>query len=211
MDIDEKFPENHLSRKDLPNTPFELFDKWFEEFTKIKKNNLHAFTLATASKKGIASCRTMLWKTFTDKGMTFYTHITSRKGQELKESPFACASLYWEALQRQIIIEGHVVPLSREESANYFATRPFLSQVGSLASRQGKSIDSRATFQAALEKIQQEYKDKKINLPDHWGGYILKPLRVEFWQEQPYRLHDRFTYKRSDLNSNKWSLERLFP
>lgn len=166
-------------------------------------------TLATASKDGFPSARIVLLKGFTELGFVFYTNYESQKGRELAENPRATLLFYWSALERQVSISGNVSKVSREESEAYFGTRPFGSRCGAWASNQSQVIPNRDVLDQRLEQLLASYKDKPIPTPPYWGGYCVAPVRFEFWQGRPNRLHDRFRYSR--LSSSEWRIERLSP
>jgi pyridoxamine 5'-phosphate oxidase len=151
----------------------------------------------------------VLLKDFDERGFVFFTNYSSDKGRQLEKNPNAALVMYWMEVERQIRVEGKVEKTSREESQEYFHTRPFGAQLGAWASQQSQAIDARRVLDARLEEMKQRFAEGQIPLPPHWGGFRLKPERVEFWQGRPDRLHDRFRYT---LQSNgSWSIDRLAP
>ena len=164
--------------------------------------------LATATKEGKPSCRTVLLKQFGPKGLVFFSNYESRKGRELKENPRAFALFLWKEMERQVAIEGPIEKISREESEKYFRSRPRGAQIGATASRQGRVIPSRAYLDEEFRKVEEDFADKQLPLPLFWGGYRLIPERFEFWQGRQNRQHDRFHYL---IKGGNWRIERLSP
>ncbi|KAL7297849.1 hypothetical protein TKK_0008879 [Trichogramma kaykai] len=214
----ETFTEDHLVSKE----PFGQFKAWFEiacETPGIGEAN--AMFLATATKDGMPSCRPVLLKGFGTDGFKFYTNYGSRKARELEENPNAALTLFWEPLRRTVRIEGTVEKTSSEDSDNYFNSRPYHGQVGSLSSRQSTVIPNRDFLIEKEKELQKLYPDT-VKRPDWWGGYIVKPKSVEFWQGQSDRLHDRIKFRRQlpgEIVDNVlvhegvdgWVYERLSP
>src|SRR5690606_14622303 len=172
----------------------------------VEPNNL---TLATASADGFPSARTVLLKGYDARGFVFYTNQQSRKGRELAENPRASLVFWWDRLERQVVIQGTVTPVPDDEADDYFHSRPRGSQLGAWASRQSTVIESREVLERRLEELEKEYEGKEIPRPEYWGGYVVKPLSIEFWQGRPNRLHDRLRYRLSD--DGAWIIERLSP
>ena len=167
--------------------------------------------LATANAKGAPSARMVLLKGFATKGLTFYTNYNSRKAQELLQNPQAALLFYWDALEKQVRIEGTIHQLSATESDQYFQQRPKGSQIGAWASPQSQVIDNRQWLKDKEAQLTEQYADQdQIPRPAHWGGFRLRPTRFEFWQGRPSRLHDRFQYRLDDFQ-NEWIIERLAP
>lgn len=211
MDIKDFRKEYHsesLTRESLNPDPAAQFLKWLKEAVNAKIDEPNAMALATASKAGKPSCRMVLFKHFDEGGLIFYTNYQSRKARELSENPYAAASIFWKDLERQVSIEGVVQKLTKEESEEYFKSRPRESKLGAWASRQDAVIPSRAVLEKEYARLEEKYKDKDIPMPPFWGGYRLKPERFEFWQGRNRRLHDRFLYSRE---GNVWKIERLSP
>lgn len=227
-DFRENYQRGHLDRVDLAASPLPQFEQWFAEAARAgrwrriaiacyklwqailgrRPADVNAMVLATVDHEGRPSTRTVLLKSVDERGFIFFTNYDSRKGRELAENPRAALTFYWTELERQVCVAGTVVKLPVEESEAYFVTRPRDSQLGAWASNQSEVVPDRA----ALEKKWREAAAKfpgKVPLPPNWGGYILKPERVEFWQGRPGRLHDRFRYARQP--DNTWKLERLSP
>jgi pyridoxamine 5'-phosphate oxidase len=198
-----------LRRRDLDPDPIKQFDVWFTAAAKAGIHDANAMALATATLDGKPSARVVLLKDFDESGFVFYTNYASEKGRQLEENPRAALVLYWMEVERQIRIEGTVEKTSREESEQYFHTRPAGAQLGAWASRQSEVIDARRVLNARLEEMTQRFAQGEIPLPPHWGGYRLRPERIEFWQGRPDRLHDRFRYTRKADGS--WQIDRLAP
>jgi pyridoxamine 5'-phosphate oxidase len=169
----------------------------------------NAMTLATVSIDGRPSARTVLLKGVDARGFIFFTNYQSRKGRELDGNPHASLVFYWPALERQVTVAGSVDKVPREESEAYFQSRPRLSQLGAWASDQSRPLESRKELEEAFRARDREYAGKPVPLPPFWGGYVLKPERIEFWQGRASRLHDRFQFVRDP--EGRWQLERLSP
>ncbi len=198
-----------LVEKDLARDPFRQFEKWFQEAEAAKLNEPNAMTLATASREGRPSARTVLLKGLDGRGFVFYTNYTSRKSRELDASPYATLLFPWVALERQVIVEGPVEKVAREESETYFHSRPRLSQLSAWVSQQSAIISGRAVLEQSMKELEQKYAGAEIPLPPHWGGWRVRPDTVEFWQGRRSRLHDRLRYRRE--KSGDWNVERLAP
>lgn len=197
-----------LDLSDLNSNPFVQFCTWFEEARQAQVLELNAMALATASLEGRPSCRNVLLKQIDTRGFIFFTNYDSRKGKDLEQNPFACATFYWAELERQVILDGRVEKLARQESEAYFASRPRGSQLGTCASHQDRVLTSRQELEDNYKHFERIYTDKIIPMPPYWGGYRLLPERFEFWQGRPNRLHDRFRYL---LIDNAWQIDRLAP
>jgi len=198
-----------LSEKDLARDPFRQFEKWFQEAEAAKLPEPNAMVVATAGRDGRPGARTMLLKGLDGRGFVFYTNFDSRKGRELEVNPRASLLFPWIALERQVIAEGTVVRVAREEAEAYFHSRPRLSQLAAWASPQSTIISGRAVLDEAMKMLEKKYAGAEVPLPPHWGGFRLIPETVEFWQGRRSRLHDRLRYRRE--KSGEWLLERLAP
>lgn len=208
-DLRKDYSLSGLLEKDLARDPFRQFDKWFQEAQAAKLVEPNAMTLATASPDGRPSARTVLLKAVDGRGFVFYTNYESRKGRDLTANPRACLSFPWFALERQVIVEGTVTKVSREESAAYFHGRPRASQLGAWVSQQSSIITGRAVLEDAMKALEKKYAGIEVPIPPAWGGYRLAPDTVEFWQGRRSRLHDRLRYRREP--SGEWAIERLAP
>jgi len=198
-----------LTEKDLPQHPMRLFEDWFiraENTKEIMEPN--AMTLATADENGYPSARIVLLKAFRAEGFLFYTNYTSKKGLQLKRNNKAALVFLWKVLHRQVRIEGEVFQLEKEESEAYFKSRPRSSQIGAWVSNQSHALNNRAVLEKAYDTFEKKFKGKEIPLPDFWGGYLLKPHLMEFWQGRESRLHDRIEYKKE---GDSWNWMRLYP
>lgn len=189
--------------------PIALFRRWFDEAIASGSRLPDAMTLATATKDGKPSARMVLLKQVDDDGFVFYTNYVSSKAKDLDENPRAALVLYWSGLDRQVRIEGSVERISSDESDEYFRTRPRESQLGALASPQSEVIESREALEQRYAELDDLYRGQPVERPEHWGGYRLKPERIEFWQNRASRLHDRLVYERQGDGS--WSIKRLAP
>lgn len=198
-----------LQQRDLDPDPFHQFGRWFDEARASGNLQPDAMALATSTPDGHPSLRMVLLKAFDDRGFVFYTNYGSQKGRELEANSAAAAALYWPELHRQVRITGSVRRLSREESEQYFRTRPRDAQISALASRQSRPIGDRQALERRFEEEEARHSGMDVPLPDDWGGLRLSPDTFEFWQGQPSRLHDRFRYLRE--GGDTWRIERLQP
>lgn len=197
-----------LSRRSVSKDPFEQFSRWFNEAMQSDIKDVNAMTIATAGKSGIPSARTVLLKGFDKEGFVFYTNYESSKGKDLSENPYAALLFYWKELERQIRITGKVKKISAEESAGYFNERPLESRLGAWASRQSEMLPDRKTLDKQFEYYKELFTGKEVTLPPYWGGYIVIPERIEYWQGRENRLHDRICYIKKE---NNWQIVRLAP
>lgn len=209
QNLRQEYSAKSLNEKETSDTPARQFDKWFNEAVAAGIHEPNAMTLATATHDGRPSARIVLLKGYNADGFKFYTNYLSRKGKELTKNPLASLVFFWGELERQVRIEGTIEKLSKEDSEAYFHTRPKGSQIGAVASPQSQEIDDRKALEARFEQLNAEYAEKDVPKPSYWGGYILKPRVVEFWQGRRSRLHDRIVYKKVD-NKN-WKKVRLAP
>lgn len=208
-DIRKDYKLQTFSEKDAVADPFAQFGKWWKEALHAGVDEVNAMTLATASADGMPDARIVLLKGFDERGFTFFTNYHSVKGQELLENPRGCLVFFWKELERQVRISGLVVLTSEKESDEYFNSRPEGSRIGAWASPQSERIDDRAWLEQNEQKVREEFADGAIGRPPHWGGYRVKPTRIEFWQGRSNRLHDRILY---DLQKNgSWKIGRLAP
>ena len=197
-----------LDEKTIDRDPIKQFQTWFNDAFEAKLPLPEAMTLATATPDGKPSARMVLLKQVDHDGFVFYTNYNSDKAEQLDENPYAALVFYWAKLDRQVRVEGSISRTSREESLGYFATRPRESQIGAWASEQSEVISSRAELEQRAEELEKQYRDREIECPEHWGGYRLKPERIEFWKSRIGRLHDRILYQRE---GDAWTITRLAP
>jgi pyridoxamine 5'-phosphate oxidase len=198
-----------LRRADLHSDPIEQFSAWFAAALAADVRDANAMSLATATTDGKPSVRIVLLKGFDERGFVFFTNHHSEKGQQLEVNPFAALAFYWVQLERQIRISGSVEKTSREDSAAYFHSRPVGSRLGAWVSKQSEVIDARQVLDSKLAAMTERFEGGDIPLPPHWGGYRVKPDKIEFWQGRPNRLHDRFRYSRR--GDGTWQIDRLAP
>lgn len=194
----------------MPKDPLVLFDIWFENALKKKVSMPNAMNLGTADKNGQPHSRIVLLKEFDKNGFIFFTHYSSDKGRELQQNPKASLTFYWPELEEQIRIEGKIKKTSATVSDEYFYSRPHHYQLGALVSNQSKPIKNRSLLEKEFAKLEREYKNKKIQRPKSWGGYILQPKLFEFWKGRASRLHDRIRYTRRQ-NAKPWKHLFLAP
>jgi pyridoxamine 5'-phosphate oxidase len=197
-----------LSEADVLPDAVEQFRKWFHEAVEMDVPEANAMVLATATKEGKPSARVLLLKGVNEDGFIFYTNYESRKGRELIENPQASMVFLWHELERQIRIEGTVKKLSKQESELYFYSRPFQSQVSALISPQSKVIHGKKELEELHQKTMALHEGSKLPFPENWGGFILVPMALEFWQGRESRFHDRIQYTKT---SDDWKIERLAP
>lgn len=204
------YDKSELIESQIPDDPMNLFKRWFhevEDFGGLEEVN--AMTLATIGLDGFPKSRVVLLKQFTYEGFVFYTNYASEKGKALEFNPNVCLSFFWHNLERQVIIKGVAEKISPSQSDQYFDTRPMGSQLGALVSPQSKVIPSRIFLEEKLKDLESEFENKQIMRPEHWGGYLVRPQSIEFWQGRPSRLHDRIRFTLE--NELDWNIERLAP
>lgn len=197
-----------LMEKALHADPIFQFKQWFQEAIKSKVFEPNGMILATVSNVGKPSSRTVLLKHLDRDGFGFFTDYNSRKGEQLALNPYGSLTFWWKEIYRQVNVEGKISKMVRSESQNYFNRRPKNAQLAALASRQSAPLASRAELDENYLRLKKEWRGQKLSCPDHWGGYILEPERMEFWQGRENRLHDRFLYVKAD---GDWLISRLSP
>jgi pyridoxamine 5'-phosphate oxidase len=208
-DIRRDYSHKSLAENDVDANPIRQFEKWWDEAVHSKIDEVNAMTVATASADGLPAARTMLLKGFDEKGFVFFTNYESFKADQLAENPRACLLFFWKELERQVRITGLVEKISGKESDEYFHSRPEASRIGAWASPQSRVIESRRWLDEKFNELVKKMEGSEITRPPHWGGYLVKPVVIEFWQGRPSRLHDRIQYTLDD-NGN-WKIERLAP
>ena len=208
-DIRRDYSHQSLSEKDADPNAIRQFEKWWHEAVNSKIDDVNAMTLATASVDGLPSARIILLKGFDEKGFLFFTNYESYKAQQLAENPKACLVFFWKELERQVRITGLIQKVSSAESDAYFHSRPESSRIGAWASPQSRVIESREWLDEKFNELASSMSDTNIERPAYWGGYIVKPVVIEFWQGRPSRLHDRIQYTLEE--NGGWKIERLAP
>ncbi|MBS2096980.1 pyridoxamine 5'-phosphate oxidase [Carboxylicivirga linearis] len=207
-DLRDEYRKGSLSRADLKNDPFEQFTFWMHQAIESKCLHPSAMSLATVDKDGMPNVRIVLLKDASKDGFIFYTNYHSIKGNELEINKVACLNFFWSELERQVRISGTITKTTEEQSDSYFQSRPRESQLGALASPQSKIVESEDYLAERYKMLQDQYKGQSVPRPEHWGGYILNPTRIEFWQGRTNRLHDRFVYTKQ---ADSWNINRLAP
>lgn len=205
----KSYERDSLDREDLLLSPIEQFAQWYNDAEKIGVVEPNAMALATCNAEGQPSVRIVLLKGFSEKGFAFYSNYISRKARDLMENDNAALVFWWDKLERQVRIEGKVEKLDREESENYFHSRPRGSQLSAVASPQSRVVTKEDLNQFRSDTEAKYASGDKIPLPDTWGGFVLLPSVIEFWQGRANRYHDRFRYSKS--GNNNWNIERLAP
>lgn len=208
----EEYSSASLELMDVPGTPIELFEQWMQEALQAKLTEPNAMTLATCKPDGFPSARVVLLKGLNEEGFIFYTNYNSHKGQELAANPKAALVFLWLELQRQVRVEGIVEKIAATASEAYFQSRPKGSQIGAVASPQSAVIPGREVLEEKVKTLEEKYADQEqLPCPEHWGGYIVKPSRIEFWKGRASRLHDRLVYTKLAGAGEEWKIERLAP
>jgi pyridoxamine 5'-phosphate oxidase len=208
-DIRSDYQKASLNENDVKSNPFKQFDEWWKEALASEIDEVNAMTIATATTDGKPSARIVLLKGYSPEGFVFFSNYDSHKGIQLEKNPFCSLVFFWKELERQVRIEGQVQKISSAESDAYFHSRPLSSQIGAWASPQSKTIPSRQVLEENVIALEKSFTNKEIERPPHWGGYVVQPQLIEFWQGRPSRLHDRIQY--SLTNEAKWTIERLAP
>jgi pyridoxamine 5'-phosphate oxidase len=208
-DLRRDYSRQTLLESNADASPFLQFQSWFTQALNAQVIEPNAMTLATLSTDGKPAARIVLLKDFDERGFVFYSNFQSRKGQELAQTPEAALVFWWGELERQVRIEGSITVVSEAEADAYFQSRPRGSQLGAWVSNQSQVIGDRSVLEERLQALEQEYCDRSIPRPSHWGGYRLAPTYFEFWQGRSNRLHDRLCYRHGTANA--WQMERLSP
>ena len=203
------FSKQTLDERDVNNDPVLQFEKWFKEAVDAHVNEPNAMTVTTATKDGKPSARILLLRNFNEDGFVFYTNYNSEKGKAITTNPHVCLSFFWHSMERQVIIKGIAQKTAEVISDNYFASRPDGSKLGAIVSNQSEVVPSRDFLEDNLKQLEANFDGMVIPRPEHWGGFLVTPLEVEFWQGRPNRLHDRIRYQaQSDFS---WKIDRLSP
>ena len=207
-DIRKDYKMQTLLETDVAADPIVQFDKWWDDAIKSQLDEVNAMTLATADANAVPAARIVLLKGYDKNGFVFFTNYQSNKGNQMAQNPHVCLIFFWAALERQVRINGTVEKISAAESDAYFLSRPAGSRIGAWASPQSTVIAKREVIEDRSKQFEEQFSDGNIPRPPHWGGYIVKPGQIEFWQGRPSRLHDRIQYS---LHNGNWSIERLAP
>jgi len=208
-DIRKNYSRKKLLEKKVTLHPIDQFEKWWKQAIESKIDEVNAMTLATASADAVPSARIVLLKGYSPEGFVFFTNYESFKGKQLAENPKACLVFFWKELERQVRITGLIEKLDDTLSDTYFHSRPKDSQLGAIVSPQSQVVSSREWLDEQFKAAKKRFKKDKIERPANWGGYIVKPVIMEFWQGRPGRLHDRLQYTLE--NNGGWKIERLAP
>lgn len=208
-DYRKTYQKEELSEEFLQQNPIDQFKKWFDE---VEKNGaadeVNAMSVSTIGTDGFPRTRVVLLKQYDSEGFVFYTNYTSEKGKAIEANPHVCLSFFWPLAERQVLIKGLAKRTTAAQSDAYFASRPKGSQLGAWCSAQSTVISNAQELQKEMLQLEEQYKNKTVQRPPHWGGYVIQPIEIEFWQGRPNRLHDRIRYT---LKDEKWSIERLAP
>lgn len=205
----KSYQKGALNIDDIQNDPMTFFKNWFDQANETQTiEEANAMTLSTLGLDDFPKSRIVLLKALIEEGFVFYTNYQSEKGTSIAHHSKVGLAFFWPPLERQVIIKGEAVKLTNEASDAYFQSRPKGSQIGAIVSDQSKVISDRSIMEAKLEALEIEYAEKDVPRPEHWGGYVVKPQCIEFWQGRPNRLHDRIRYQ---LQGNFWNIERLAP
>ena len=207
-DIRRNYEQGALHRRELDADPIKQFEKWLADAMAADQVEATAMFLATATRDGRPSGRVVLLKRVGPDGFVFFTNYDSQKGQEIEANPQVEACFFWDKLERTVRVHGRVTRTSAKESDEYFHKRPRPSQIGALASNQSKPVENRQVLEQQFADLQKMYEQGQIPRPAHWGGYVIAPEMIEFWQGRPSRLHDRLRYVKS---GDAWAIERLSP
>ncbi|PHS63974.1 MAG: pyridoxamine 5'-phosphate oxidase [Flavobacterium sp.] len=203
------YEKGSLSKETVDANPLQQFKTWFYDAKEADSvNEVNAMTLTTIGLDGFPKGRVVLLKQYDENGFYFFTNYHSEKGKAIEENPKVSLSFFWPALERQVIIKGIASKTTEDFSANYFNSRPKGSQLGALVSNQSEVVENRTVLDDRLKDLEKEFQDKVITRPKFWGGYLVSPLSIEFWQGRPNRLHDRILYTLEDFD---WKIDRLEP
>lgn len=207
--IRKDYSKLQLNEEDVATSPIQQFGQWWNEAAAAEILELNAMTLATADVDGMVDARTVLLKAYDEEGFVFFTNYNSAKSEQLTQNSQCCMLFFWKELERQVRINGIAEKISAKESLDYFDSRPEGSKLGAWASPQSMVVAGKAYLKETFDYYAERFKHGQIPKPPHWGGYRVKPSRIEFWQGRPSRMHDRILY--SQITPNEWKIERLAP
>ena len=206
----KSYEKSELLETNIPEDPINLFNRWFHEVEDFGGvDEVNAMTVSTLGLDGFPKSRVVLLKQFTHEGFIFYTNYNSEKGRAIANYPNVCLSFFWPSLERQVIIKGLAEKVSENLSDGYFESRPMGSKLGAIVSNQSEIIASRSVLENSLKQLEKNFEGKEIPRPDFWGGFLVRPVAVEFWQGRPNRLHDRIRYQLQE--DCFWIIDRLAP
>jgi pyridoxamine 5'-phosphate oxidase len=209
-DYRKSYEKSELLESSIPEDPINLFNRWFHEVEDFDgAGEVNAMTVSTIGLDGFPKSRVVLLKKINEEGFIFFTNYNSEKGRAIANNPNVCLSFFWESMERQVIIKGIASKTSEDISDNYFASRPDGSKLGAIVSSQSEIVPSRSFLEENLKQLEKDFEGKEIPRPKHWGGFLVAPIEVEFWQGRPNRLHDRILYSAQEDFS--WKIERLSP
>lgn len=207
-DIRTEYSKHNLDEQHVAADPISQFGLWFAEAQRAEIPEINAMILSTTDANSQSKCRVVLLKEFSSKGFTFFTNYQSDKGTQITANPKVCLLFFWKELERQIQILGTAHKIPKEESKDYFHSRPRESQIGACTSDQSKKIESRSELEDRFKQLSIKYENREVEYPEHWGGFLVEPIEMEFWQGRPGRLHDRIVYqKKNDI----WEIFRRQP
>jgi pyridoxamine 5'-phosphate oxidase len=201
------YEQGELNESDINHNPLDQFNKWLEEAIKNQVPEPNAMVLATVNKDGQPGARNVLLKSADDNGFIFFSNKNSDKASDLKQNPNCTLLFSWLSQHRQVIVKGKAEEISKEESNTYFQTRPYGSRISAWVSNQSQVIKNREELEIKVKEVMDKYPEN-VPMPDHWGGYLVKPESIEFWQGRPSRLHDRIRFTKK---ANTWAIERIAP
>lgn len=205
----KSYEKSELLENTIPGDPIQLFHKWFYEAEEQEKGEVNAMTVSSIGLDGFPKSRVVLLKKFNEEGFIFYTNYNSEKGKAILQHPNVCISFFWPILERQVIIKGIAEKTTAQVSDNYFDSRPEGSKLGAIVSNQSEVIPSREYLDEKLKNLETEMSGSEIKRPENWGGFLVRPISVEFWQGRANRLHDRIRYELQE--GYNWKIERLAP
>ena len=208
----DDFSAKELTNGDFTEAskPFLLFEEWLEDAKAKELNDPNALALSTVDPDGMPNVRMVLLKGFDERGFVFYTNFESAKGRELLSTPKAAMCFHWKSLRRQVRIRGVITVVENDEADEYYQSRPRGSRIGAWASKQSRSLESRFALEKEVARYTAKFAIGEIPRPEHWSGFRLEPLQIEFWHDRPFRLHDRIVFSRQAV-SDDWSKDRLYP